>query len=187
MADYGVCRIDDCDKIAINKTQLLCENHYRRWKKHGDPLLGRPSPTHKPGGACSIEDCQKESKYRGLCIPHYMRQWKHGDALKSVRVVAPKGEPNRFLNDVVLPYRGDECLAWPYSCDGGGYGHIANRGKVHRIVCAKINGKCPGDEYQAAHSCGNGHLGCVNPNHLTWKTRHENQADRLIHGTHNRG
>lgn len=38
-----------------------------------------------------------------------------------------------------------------------------------------------------AHSCGNGHTGCVNPNHLRWDTRTGNLSDKLIHGTHNRG
>lgn len=29
--------------------------------------------------------------------------------------------------------------------------------------------------------------GCVNPRHLRWATRSENHADKLDHGTHNRG
>jgi hypothetical protein len=34
----------------------------------------------------------------------------------------------------------------------------------------------------AAHSCGNGHLGCVNPRHLRWATAKENAHDELLHG-----
>jgi hypothetical protein len=30
-------------------------------------------------------------------------------------------------------------------------------------------------------------LACVNPNHLRWATRKENEADKISHGTHNRG
>jgi hypothetical protein len=45
----------------------------------------------------------------------------------------------------------------------------------------------PSSKYQAAHKCGNGHLGCVNPKHLSWKTRAENEADKIAHGTISRG
>jgi hypothetical protein len=31
--------------------------------------------------------------------------------------------------------------------------------------------------------CGNGHLGCINPHHLKWKTHWENHQDRHVHGT----
>jgi hypothetical protein len=40
----------------------------------------------------------------------------------------------------------------------------------------------PPDKYVAAHSCNNGHLGCVNPNHLSWKTKSEDMKDRLKTG-----
>lgn len=41
---------------------------------------------------------------------------------------------------------------------------------------------------QSAHTCGRGNEGCINGNnHLVWKTPSGNMADKLIHGTHNRG
>jgi hypothetical protein len=33
------------------------------------------------------------------------------------------------------------------------------------------------------HSCGNGHLGCINPHHLRWGSHPENMSDKTIHGT----
>src|SRR5690606_29105850 len=48
-------------------------------------------------------------------------------------------------------------------------------------------GPPPTVEHEAAHSCGKGHEGCVNPHHLRWATSTENKADTLIHGTRNRG
>lgn len=54
---------------------------------------------------------------------------------------------------------------------------------VHRVICERTYGPPPSDKHEAAHLCGNGHLGCVNPRHLAWKTSKENKADQLIHGT----
>lgn len=55
------------------------------------------------------------------------------------------------------------------------------------MVCEEIHGPSPTENHDAAHTCGKGYLGCVSPKHIVWKTKAENQADRLIHGTHNRG
>ena len=69
---------------------------------------------------------------------------------------------------------------------GTGYG-VLNKKVVSRLACERRNGPPPDHKYDAAHSCGNGHKGCVNPNHLSWKTRKDNMADQLEHGTRNRG
>lgn len=100
------------------------------------------------------------------------------------------GELERFYQEVVLSYDGDECLAWPYSKGTYGYGTMTVKGRrmgVHRRLCEDVNGPPPGPGYDAAHSCGRGHLACVTKRHLDWKTRKENCADMLIHGTRVRG
>lgn len=56
-----------------------------------------------------------------------------------------------------------------------------------RVMCELAHGKPPTAEHEAAHSCGNGHLGCINPKHLRWATHIENEADKLMHGTRPRG
>jgi len=58
---------------------------------------------------------------------------------------------------------------------------------VHRIMCELTNGPPPKPEHDSAHVCGKGHLGCCHPKHVFWKTRSENLADRLRHGTMIRG
>lgn len=81
---------------------------------------------------------------------------------------------------------GDECLIWPFARDGTKRGKLGHNGVMHyahRIMCELVNGPCP-PGMECAHSCGNGHLACVNPKHLRWATRSENQRERRKHGTH---
>lgn len=54
---------------------------------------------------------------------------------------------------------------------------------AHREVCRAAFGPPPTQSHVAAHSCGNGHLGCVNPKHVRWATDEENKHDMLAHGT----
>lgn len=87
-------------------------------------------------------------------------------------------------------YDGDECMLWPFSTDGNGRGQVQYRGKVrraHRIMCVWVKGPPPSKKHHAAHSCGNGHLGCITPKHLSWKTQSENEMDKRIHGTYGGG
>lgn len=83
-----------------------------------------------------------------------------------------------------LNYEGGDCLTWPFSRNPTGYGSFKRDGKTcyaHRYICEWAHGAPPDPSYQAAHSCGNGHLGCVNPMHLSWKTRSENQLESTWH------
>lgn len=136
---------------------------------------------------CSIPDCGKPQKARTYCTAHYQRWKKRGDPLVKMTL---HGEVQHYYNSVVLHYDGDDCLMWPYGERASGYGGLYRNGKprvVSRILCEDVNGPPPTPDHEAAHSCGNGHLGCVTKAHLSWKTPKENNDDRLIHGTHNRG
>lgn len=87
-------------------------------------------------------------------------------------------------------HQGDDCLIWPFAGDGRGYGHFGLDGKIlkaHRFMCELAHGKPPTPGHETAHTCGRGNQGCVNPRHLAWKTRSENQQDRRRHGTHGKG
>lgn len=178
MADKPLCSIPGCDKPAVARG--WCPMHYRRWKLYGDPQKGG----RKSARTCSIPGCGNTARRRGWCDNHYMRWRNNGDPLGGK---TGNGEPQRFLNETVLTYQGLNCLFWPFSRAGRGYGVINISGKnvyVHRLVCESVNGPAPSPEHEAAHTCGNGHLACCNPRHVVWKTPEENAADKIVHGTY---
>lgn len=94
-----------------------------------------------------------------------------------------KGKGAKFLFDNVS-YKGDACLLWPYSTEYNGYGNFGYMSQMHRshkFMCELAHGPRPSSKHEAAHSCGNAL--CVNPGHISWKTRSENELDKRRHGT----
>lgn len=135
---------------------------------------------------CSIDGCGKPRSKKGWCNAHYLRWYRFGDV--NHLTVTPDGEPDRWLRAHV-DHEGDECLKWPFATGWDGRGRIANKNfpQAHRLMCYLRYGDAPSDVHEAAHSCGKGHEGCVNPNHLRWATPVENAADKEVHGTQRRG
>jgi hypothetical protein len=140
---------------------------------------------------CQISGYERNAHHdargrRGWCSAHYQRWKRHGDPLAGGTLY---GEPQAAMAEAIA-FVGEDCLIWKFGKSGGGYGQIQVKGKklyVHRVVCEAANGPPPSPDREAAHSCGNGHLGCCNPAHLRWATQSENMDDRVIHGTSNRG
>lgn len=138
---------------------------------------------------CSIEGCESPHRARGWCNSHWLRWRRFGDPLGKAPERRP-GKPVAYLHEIVFAYEGDECLIWPFSKDRKGYGQVRFAGKLHivsRLACQEANGPPPTPKHEAAHSCGNGHLACATKRHLSWKTRTENMADKVMHGTSMRG
>lgn len=136
---------------------------------------------------CTIEGCVRAHSARGWCSAHYRRWLRHGSPVSGR---TPPGDLMKFITEVAIPYSGDGCLTWPYGLDDYGYGQIhvdGQRKGVHRLVCEAVRGPSPSLDHEAAHSCGKGHEGCISPNHIRWDTPAGNHADKLAHGTHNRG
>ncbi len=134
---------------------------------------------------CKIEDCDRPSWRREYCSRHYHRLLRNGSP---AGVYAMWGEAQRFAVEVSKRDDTDECILWPFG--HGGYGAVKVDGKTwaaNRYVCFLAHGEPSSAKLHAAHSCGNGHLGCVNPRHLRWASPSENQFDREMHGTSNHG
>ena len=154
-------------------TTAVSPNHVR-------PRRGPKMADSKP--ICSVEECNKPTRARGLCVAHYKRWERHGCPTKGG---TPMGARPKWIEEN-KGHLGNECLIWPYSRTEHGYGQIKIRGRstlASHAMCVAAHGDPPKIGMQAAHSCGNGHLGCVNPRHLRWATRKENMADAKIHGT----
>jgi hypothetical protein len=82
----------------------------------------------------------------------------------------------------VMPRSRDECLIYPFKRYTNGYGGTWVDGietYAHRHMCKTKHGEPPTPEHEAAHRCGNGKRGCINPNHLRWATHAENMADTV--------
>lgn len=138
---------------------------------------------------CSVDACGNSAEKRGWCAKHYRRWQRWGDPL-AYKKTPGKGHAQRYFREVALSYVGSDCPSWPFAKSENGYGVVRFDGRqqiVSRLVCEMVNGPPPTSKHEAAHTCGNGHKGCFNPRHLVWKTHLENEADKVVHGTVNRG
>lgn len=132
---------------------------------------------------CSV--CSRPAFRRGYCSPHYYRMRKYGDPFAGGRFL---GETKEFITRLLTETH-DSCVFWPFSRSRG-YAYTAWNGKyvsVSRLICRLVHGDPQDESMQAAHSCGNGAKGCVNPACLRWATKRENESDKLIHGTNAKG
>lgn len=181
MAAPRLCSIPDCGKPRLARG--LCSLHYQRVKRHGDPS----KTNRKPPEPCSVHGCHRMVKAKGLCGAHLHRLRAHGSPTGGR---TPVGTPLKFIENEVFGTPTKECIRWPFGENGVGYGIVTIDGDqmlVTRYICERVHGVPPSLHHEAAHLCGNGHAGCVNPAHLVWKTPSENQMDRVTHDTHQRG
>lgn len=182
-----VCNVDGCPKPR--HAQGLCGAHYYRLRARGSPegagLLVAPKT-----GRCLVSGCIRDQKAKGLCSTHYSRRRITGD-VGTHRPIHAYDARAWFAEHKY--YQSDECLIWTadgrrsltvsVAVVGEASGH-EGQGKINvgRAMCIIAHGKPPTSAHVAAHWCGNGHLGCVNPRHLRWATQRENMADRFLHG-----
>jgi hypothetical protein len=178
------CSIAGCIKQA--HARGWCGTHYHRWFVHGDPLKKRPCLTEGP---CLIQGCTRPVKARGWCQTHYAR-WKHHCDPNIIKR-APNGTWNAYFQQA-LDHQDGSCFIWPHSgLSARNYGsykrqahaypkitHKGRRVSVVILICKMVNGPRPSKKHEVAHSCGNGHLGCVSPRHLRWATHSENETEK---------
>jgi len=80
------CRIDGC--TSKSKSKDLCNSHYYRLKKYGDPEYVFKRFKNE-GASCEAKGCEFPSYVKGFCQKHYGRLRKYGDANAVIK--SPKG------------------------------------------------------------------------------------------------
>jgi len=59
------CQIDDCDRPHVARG--WCKNHWRRWKKYGDPLLGMSLIERHAAAPAGHKVCSRCETTKPLC------------------------------------------------------------------------------------------------------------------------
>jgi hypothetical protein len=138
---------------------------------------------------CSVDDCGKPRLARGYCRFHYHR-WEKGISFNIPKRTQASPILRRNFVDEAAAYQGNNCLFWPYGRNSEGRPYLMIETVTYsacRLVCERVNGIPETPDLEAAHTCGKGHLGCVNGRHLYWATRMENAHDMEKHGTQQKG
>lgn len=81
---YGTCKVDGCDTVG-RVVRSMCNAHYLKWYRHGDPLWTRPGRAQ-----CKYDGCTTVSHAGGYCGTHYSRIRRTGTPAPPSRV-----DPNR--------------------------------------------------------------------------------------------
>ena len=127
---------------------------------------------------CSIKWCNKSKVSEAYCQSHLDHFLKTGKPTKH-----PRNTVSKYVDSLKSGVEG--CIDWPFSVGMYGYPrHTRNRfgtTVAHRVVCIIHHGPPPFEGAEAAHECGNKR--CVNPDHISWKTKLENNHDKFRHGT----
>lgn len=86
------------------------------------------------------------------------------------------------LIDALETIKSDECMLWPYSLDGHGYGQLTAKAiqespvSVPRLAFFYTHGRWP--QPCARHTCDTPR--CFNPAHIIEGTKAENTADMMV-------
>lgn len=99
--------MEGCDRV--HSARGYCSTHYRRWVKHGDPLLGAQERR-----VCVVEGCDDYRSAHGYCSMHRQRVERHGDPLyvrpKPPPIITSTGYRMLYMPDHPNAYRNGRVL-----------------------------------------------------------------------------
>lgn len=133
---------------------------------------------------CTREECDRRHYARGFCQKHWQWNRNHGVEMPTY----PKAPALDCLKGAVESAGEKDCIEWPFGRSGE-YGQMTVDGRPRGAyeVAMELDGRPRPriGRFQARHTCNNPI--CVNPRHLRWGSWAQNQADRVVAGTDNRG
>lgn len=94
------CSIGGCGGKVV--ARLLCNTHYRRWKRTG--TTDDPQPKVKP--RCAVAHCERTHFGHGYCQLHYYRLRMNGDPLQTRPPGAQAGSDHHLWQGASITYRG---------------------------------------------------------------------------------
>lgn len=137
-----------------------------KWMAENGHSWGKPK--QKPGGENAKTSSTKHKRIRrGKVLGQRVGNW---DSVKD------------FV-DAHRSHSGDECVFVPAQAVGSP-ARVNFLGKVitaSRYMCLLTHGAPKYEDAVARHACGNGHLSCINPRHIVWGDRGDNQSDANHH------
>ena len=189
-ANYG-----DAERDAEGRAILPCVECGEDRPTQGK---GRCGPCYRKHRAeampeCSMPQCDRKSKARGLCNSHYQAAAagrcleRHPIAPRNnfgygFRRVLASGNLEDVIGYIAEAAGGkdsNDCLNWPGSVTPQGYGRYSTTGNnpdlAHRIVASLAFGEL--GDMPVHHKCANRR--CVNPDHLVPVTAAENNAEMM--------
>ena len=206
MTTGKTCSVEGCDREVASRG--MCNAHYIRWRRYGDPLGG---PTPRAVKICSTRGCGRRARAKGLCSTHYAQARADRDPRLNVSLCSVEGcganvdsrglcnrhriraqrhgDPGARLTaetpeDAFRMYveREGDCHVWTGTRYANGYGRVKRDGKAiraHRYAWERENGPIP-DGMVVRHKCDN--PPCVNPDHLEVGTHQDNVDDMIARG-----
>lgn len=135
-----------------------------------------------PDSTCSIEECARPTRSKGMCSTHYGNLRRYGYAI-------PRRDwsINDTLDDTGWDITETGCWEWRGGRNEYGYGTITlvrkglHKARVHRVVYERHFGPIP-DGMVVRHKCDN--PPCSNPDHLELGTKADNTQDMMSRGRH---
>lgn len=177
-----VCSVDGCIHAVCSKG--LCQSHYLRMRRHGDPMGG--AGFRAPAVAvCSVELCGDPGYAKGYCQKHYDNLRRYSNAEEPPRKSTAKTLAGKLAEGTPTGLSDTECWNWTKYRSRAEYGVVWHNGKhvfAHRVAYELANGTKILEGLVVRHKCDN--PPCVNPAHLETGTPADNVQDMMERGRH---